>query len=120
MLTSEFQSILREMLHGLGGAQAERSDSGVIQIDQTLSYRELIPILLPEGVNIGGGLPTRRRLPTCPTHLIHTAHKPPHGLDQEDQQCAEHDAESRDNPKKQRQRERFINGSEASTDEIAH
>jgi hypothetical protein len=36
------------MPHGFGGAPAERGDGGVVQIDEPIGDRKLVPILLPE------------------------------------------------------------------------
>jgi hypothetical protein len=48
MFAAEVESVLDEMLHSFGGPPAERSDGGVVQIDEALGDRELVPILLPE------------------------------------------------------------------------
>ena len=48
MLAAVVEGILREALHGFGGGPAERGDGGMVEINEPLSDRKLVPVLLPQ------------------------------------------------------------------------
>jgi hypothetical protein len=47
VLTAELESVLGQVPHGIRGRTAKGCDCRVVQIDEPLRYRKLVPIFPP-------------------------------------------------------------------------